>query len=98
MGVTRHESGRRMRPNARGGPIPPMQQEESPMDSMPQDRPGDSRAPAAQAYLTEVSQRPVDRLRPRQRYGIEVGHHRGTAWFTQAEMRKGPVLSLGSVG
>jgi hypothetical protein len=32
------------------------------------------------------------------RYGIEVGHDRGTAWFTQTEMRKGPVLTLGSTG
>lgn len=28
------------------------------------------------------------------RYGIEIGRNRGTAWFTGAQMRSGPALSL----
>jgi|SRR6516165_8583253 hypothetical protein len=28
------------------------------------------------------------------RYGIEIGHDRGTVWFTPAEMKSGPGLSL----
>jgi hypothetical protein len=28
------------------------------------------------------------------RYGITIGHNRGTVWFTPAEMRRGPGLSL----
>jgi hypothetical protein len=28
------------------------------------------------------------------RYGIEVGHNRGTAWFSEAQMRTGPALSV----
>jgi hypothetical protein len=32
------------------------------------------------------------------RYGIQVSGQPGTVWFTPAEMRKGPVLSLGSMG
>ena len=28
------------------------------------------------------------------RYGIQVGHGRGTVWFTPQQMAKGPVLSL----
>jgi hypothetical protein len=31
------------------------------------------------------------------RYGIEIGHNRGTVWFTPAQMQKGPGLSLGSM-
>jgi len=31
------------------------------------------------------------------RYGIEAGQNRGTLWFTAAQMRKGPALSLGSM-
>jgi len=29
------------------------------------------------------------------RYGIAIGHNRGTIWFTPDQMRNGPVLSLG---
>jgi hypothetical protein len=30
------------------------------------------------------------------RYGIEIGHNRGTVWFSQSQMRNGPILTLGS--
>lgn len=29
------------------------------------------------------------------RYGIEIGHDRGTDWFSEKEMRAGPGVSLG---
>ena len=28
------------------------------------------------------------------RYGIEIGRNRGTAWFSEAQLRKGPSLSV----
>lgn len=28
------------------------------------------------------------------RYGIQIGHDRGTVWFTPAQMTKGPALQL----
>jgi len=31
------------------------------------------------------------------RYGIQIGHDRGTVWFTQQQMAKGPGLSLSGV-
>jgi len=31
------------------------------------------------------------------RYGIKVGHNRGTIWFTAAQMKAGPGLTLGSL-
>ncbi len=29
------------------------------------------------------------------RYGIQAGQNRGTVWFSEMQMRKGPGLSLG---
>ena len=32
------------------------------------------------------------------RYGVTIGTGHGTVWFSAAEMREGPVLTLGSLG
>ena len=29
------------------------------------------------------------------RYGVQIGHDRGTVWFTEKQMQHGPGLSLG---